>query len=171
MITPLLYIIKSANQSSKYLKLYSNLHILKYFSSKHSTTPSNIEIVDINIDKLMTEDEDLASNYNYDPEPQSITSNNSAHIAPIDIDPWTDEELQKGGTVDMEYIQNYQEEIHYPAPPEERSGYYEFEGIKIWLPKKMLTPATYRYRLDEGEEQTVPDDIRICKFENFKPSS
>ncbi|KNC30301.1 hypothetical protein FF38_07386 [Lucilia cuprina] len=172
MFTHLHYLVKSLlplNQTLKYAKIPNQMSSRSHSNKTLST--KDFEIVDVNVDKMMSEDDEFASNYNYEPaEMQAITDEKTV-MAPVDIDPWSDEELQKGGTVDMEYVEKLKEEIHYPEPPKERSGYYEFEGIKIWLPKKMLTPATYRYRLEEGEEESLADDIRICKFEKFKPSS
>ena len=130
-------------------------------------SPPNLEIVEVNMDKMMYED----SNNEKSLAPRdtiNATDLSGVQIAPIDVNPWSTEE-ELAGTV-LDYSEKAIEEIHYPEPPENRSGYYEFEGIKIWLPQKMLSPGTYRYRLDEDEVDTLPDDIRICKFENFKPS-
>lgn len=173
MLAHLRCFVKSiTNQTTKYAKLTKNSKLIwcnNQFYSNNST-PSDFEIVDVNIDKMINEDDEFTSNYNYEPEPQQIMPSGGGGVAPVDIDAWIDEELWKAGTVDMECVEKFREEIHYPEPPKERTGYYEFEGIKIWLAKKMLTPATYRYRLEEGEEESLPDDIRICKFEKFKPS-
>lgn len=91
-------------------------------------------------------------------------------IAPIDVDPWTDEEESKACTVDLEAVESLRKEVDYPEPPADRTGVYEFEGLKIWLPKNMLKAETYRYRMSDEDKDQLPDDIRICKFHKTQPA-
>uniref|UniRef100_A0A1B0A407 Uncharacterized protein n=1 Tax=Glossina pallidipes TaxID=7398 RepID=A0A1B0A407_GLOPL len=125
-----------------------------------------IEVIDINSEDMM--DSNFCGNHRggSSEQPVTVTSGNAFQTAPIDINPWVDEMLQTEGTTAFDDVDERKlDEIVYPDPPVEREGSYEFEGIKIWLPKKMMSPGTYRYRMDPGENNLVADDMRICKFE------
>lgn len=137
--------------------------------SVNSSNNNDVEIVDVDIDK-MTLDDDYVPDYKPPPSCPSVTTtpdvNGNAMTAPIDIDPWVDEMLAVEGTVHFDNVAKLEkEEIIYPDPPADRDGYYEFKGIKIWLPKRLLSPGTFRYCMDVNTKQFTDDDMRICRFE------
>ena len=132
-------------------------------------------IVDINIDDMMYDDPELErvmrlpTTEHGQPDGPTInnTDINGAPIAPVDVNPWLDEEDMAQGTVDFENIERMRKQpIEYPPPPppEKRDNSFKCKGIQIRLPHVMLTTnGTYRYRLDE-EDEHLPDDMHICKF-------
>lgn len=83
--------------------------------------------------------------------------------APVDIDAFANEQEQKQGTVD---IDTYGEDERFKLPPipKERNNVFEFKGIKIIMPKRMLRDSTYRYRLDPSDKDKA-DDMQICVYE------
>ncbi|XP_054743522.1 uncharacterized protein LOC129248111 [Anastrepha obliqua] len=95
----------------------------------------------------------------------SCTSRGIENIceAPVDIDAFASEEDKLQGTVDIDAYGDSQR-MQLPPIPKERNNIFEFKGIKIIMPKRMLRDATYRYRLDP-KDKDKPDDIRICVFE------
>ncbi|XP_053959579.1 uncharacterized protein LOC128864104 [Anastrepha ludens] len=95
----------------------------------------------------------------------SCTSSGIENIceAPVDIDAFANEEDKLQGTVDIDAYGDSQR-MQLPPIPKERNNIFEFKGIKIIMPKRMLRDATYRYRLDP-KDKDKPDDIRICVFE------
>uniref|UniRef100_A0A1B0C3Y6 Uncharacterized protein n=1 Tax=Glossina palpalis gambiensis TaxID=67801 RepID=A0A1B0C3Y6_9MUSC len=128
-----------------------------------------IEVIDIKSEEMMDSNfwgSCPAGCSEQDVEAVTVTPGKPLQTAPIDVNPWVDEMLQTEGTTAFDDVDERKlDEIIYPDPPAEREGCYEFEGIKIWLPKKMMSPGTYRYRIDPGETNLVADDMRICKFE------
>ena len=81
-------------------------------------------------------------------------------MLPIDAD---DEELFDE-TVEEDQVRKDLLPLEYPPIPKERSGIYEFKGLTVTLPKRMLRPETYRYRLGP-EDADLPDDMQVCCFE------
>lgn len=133
MLSKFRLLLKNLPKTTRFLKTNFNMRNF-HQSLPIFTTPDSkdFEMVDVNIDKIMHEDDEFASNYNYEP-PQLITSTdlNGSSLANIDIDPWNDEEIAKAGTVDMEYIEECNDDIQFSEPPKDRTGFYEYEGIKI----------------------------------------
>lgn len=145
------------------VKLKSYRHIYQTPSSSPNFTPStgDVEVIDVNLN-----DNEISDFSALPLTSEHIDVNTNSVVSAVDIDPWVDEAISKQGTVDIEMIENYQKDLECIEPPtSNRSGSYEFQGIKISLPKKILSPATYRYRHDAGGEEVLPDDTRICKFD------
>jgi len=88
----------------------------------------------------------------------------SLPCAPCDINGWEDEEEAKECTVEFEQIEKLRQLYEMPPIPKQRTGVYEFKGIKVILPKGYFSPGTYKYRLTE-EDQYLSDDTRVCVFE------
>lgn len=83
--------------------------------------------------------------------------------APVDIDAFANEQEEKQGTVDIDAYGD-DERFKLPPIPKDRNNVFEFKGIKIIMPKRMLRDATYRYRLDPSDKDKA-DDMQICVFE------
>ncbi|XP_011210044.2 uncharacterized protein LOC105230769 [Bactrocera dorsalis] len=83
--------------------------------------------------------------------------------APVDIDAFANEEEKKQGTVDIDAYGD-DERFKLPPIPKERNNVFEFKGIKIIMPKRMLRDSTYRYRLDPNDKDKA-DDMQICVYE------
>ncbi|XP_039952842.1 uncharacterized protein LOC120769749 [Bactrocera tryoni] len=83
--------------------------------------------------------------------------------APVDIDAFANEQEKKQGTVDIDAYGD-DELFKLPPIPKERNNVFEFKGIKIIMPKRMLRDSTYRYRLDPNDKDKA-DDMQICVYE------
>ncbi|XP_067626237.1 uncharacterized protein [Eurosta solidaginis] len=85
-------------------------------------------------------------------------------IAPVDIDAFPKEdEVKNQGTVDIDAFGD-DECLQLPPIPKVRNNVFQFKGIKVIMPKRMLRDETYRYRLDPTDKDK-PDDMHICIFE------
>ncbi|XP_011189472.1 uncharacterized protein LOC105216589 [Zeugodacus cucurbitae] len=83
--------------------------------------------------------------------------------APVDIDAFANEQEKKQGTVDIDAYGD-DERFKLPPIPKDRNNVFEFKGIKIIMPKRMLRESTYRYRLDAADKDKA-DDMQICVYE------
>lgn len=134
---------------------------------EQTTNDKDMEVIDVDIDKMILDD-DYVPDYKPPPScPSVITTPDLSGnaLAPIDIDPWIDELKAAEGTVFYDNKLEKEEVMTYPDPPADRDGFYAYKGIKIWLPKRLLSPGTFRYCLDVNKHQFIDDDMRICRFE------
>ena len=135
---------------------------------KSSVARSLPPVVDIDFENMMY-DEDPSDDLIYpddgpEASPLKLVNLDGAPLAPIDIDAWADDEELFDGTVEEDQVRKDLLPLEYPAIPKERSGIYEFKGLTVTLPKRMLRPETYRYRLGP-EDANLPDDMQVCCFE------